>query len=151
MLQWNMETIHPSRLSLTSFSLRWLTCVGQACLLSFSTLQSVTFTLFGSYWKEPISLKKLGKGDDGWSTEKTILGWTVSSQSQTISLPQHCKEQLHLLLVSMLHHKRAFIWKWQKLLGELRSMALAIPGSQGCFHTSKTHLDMARNAFGSHL
>ena len=83
--------------------------------------------------KDPISVKKLKRGDDSWATEKVILGWLINTASKTISLPPHRKERLHHLLDTMLSRKRASRQEWQRLLGELRSMQLALPGSAGCF------------------
>ena len=95
--------------------------------------------------KQPISIKKLEKGDDGWSTEKVILGWLVNSQSKTISLPQHRQDRLHSILDTMLRRKRATVNEWQRLLGELRSMSLALPGSSGCFSHLQEALGKASN------
>ena len=83
--------------------------------------------------KNPISEKKLLKGDDFWSTQKVILGWMVDTLSQTISLPAHREKRLLDMLKLMLRRRRASMSEWHKLLGELRSMSLAIPGSSGCF------------------
>ena len=83
--------------------------------------------------KNPISEKKLLKGDDFWSTQKVILGWMVDTLSQTIHLPSHREERLLAMLQLMLRRRRASEAEWHKLLGELRSMSLAIPGSSGCF------------------
>jgi hypothetical protein len=52
----------------------------------------------------------------------------------TLELPPHRIECLFDLLDSVLpRKKRVSITKWQKLLGELRSMVLDIPGDRGCF------------------
>ena len=83
--------------------------------------------------KDPISIKKLLKGDDAWSTTKTILGWTIDSAAKTISLPSHRKDRLLDLLPRMTKRRRASRKEWHQLLGELRSMSLALPGSLGCF------------------
>ena len=83
--------------------------------------------------KQPISQKKLLQGDDAWSTEKLILGWLINSATKTISLPQHRKDRLDSLLAKMLRRKRVSTKDWQRLLGELRSMQIALPGSAGCF------------------
>ena len=89
--------------------------------------------------KEPISQSKLTKGDDKWSTLKTILGWIVDTQAMTISLPDHRKERLLTLLKTACQAKQMPVQDWHQLLGELCSMALAIPGSAGCF----SHLQFA--------
>jgi len=83
--------------------------------------------------KQPISEKKLQKGDDFWSTQKIILGWLIDTSSKTISLPPHRQVRILELLRSVVKRKRTSVKEWQKLLGELRSMAIAIPGSKGCF------------------
>ena len=83
--------------------------------------------------KEPISVKKLKKGDDHWSTRKTILGWDIDTRAMTVSLPPHRQQRLLDLLRTMVRRKRTSIKEWHKLLGELRSMSMAVPGSDGCF------------------
>ena len=83
--------------------------------------------------KEPISVKKLSKGDDSWSTKKTVLGWDIDSRTRTIHLPEHRKEKLQEMLTTMIGRRRASDTEWYKLLGEIRSMALALPGSAGGF------------------
>ncbi len=84
--------------------------------------------------QEAVSLKKLLQGDGSWSTVKTILGWIVDTDAMTISLPERRRERLRELLDSITptQHRLARK-KWHKLLGELRSMALALPGSRGLF------------------
>jgi valyl-tRNA synthetase len=45
--------------------------------------------------QEPISIKKLLKGDHGcWSTTKLLLGWIIDSVNQTLTLPAHRYERL---------------------------------------------------------
>ena len=86
-----------------------------------------------SFRKQPISESKLGKGDDCWSTQKVILGWLIDTIAMTISLPPHRQERLLTLLGTITKRKRASVQEWHQLLGELRSMSIAIPGSRGCF------------------
>ena len=50
-----------------------------------------------------------------------------------IALPSHRKERLTSILQAVLHRKRVSVQDWHKLLGELRSMSFAVPGSDGCF------------------
>jgi hypothetical protein len=84
--------------------------------------------------KEPISVKKLRKGDACWATRKSILGWVVDTVRRTIELPPHRVERLHTLLSEFpATQRRTSRRKWQQLLGELRSMMLAIPGGRGFF------------------
>ena len=84
--------------------------------------------------KEPVSVKKLRQGDACWSTQKTILGWDFDTEAETLSLPPHRLARLYSLLAAFPPtRKRAPISEWQQLLGELRSMTAALPGSRGLF------------------
>jgi hypothetical protein len=86
------------------------------------------------YRKEPASVKKLKQGDADWGTCKTILGWILDTQSMTLSLPPRRLARLAEILASLpLTQKRTSIDRWHQVLGELRSMSLAIPGSRGLF------------------
>ena len=84
--------------------------------------------------QEPASVKKLLKGDATWSTRKTVLGWTIDTVKRTIELPQHRIDRLNGILNAVRPGQRTVATKdWHKVLGELRSMALAIPGARGLF------------------
>jgi hypothetical protein len=87
------------------------------------------------FGNEPISVKKLRKGDASWHTLKIVLGWLVDTVRQTISLPPHRSERLLTLFQELRGRKRVSIKRWQCFLGELRSMVLAIPGGKGLFST----------------
>ena len=83
---------------------------------------------------EPISVKKLMKGDCTWDTCKVVLGWLIDTVAQTIQLPIHRVQRLAEILASIpKSQKRIGIKKWHKILGELRSMSLALPGSRNLF------------------
>ena len=83
---------------------------------------------------EPVSIKKLRKGDCSWSTCKMILGWMLNTIDMTITLPEHRVERLAQILASIpITQKRTSVDKWHKVLGELRSMSIAMPGSRGLF------------------
>jgi len=84
--------------------------------------------------RQPISLKKLKKGDCSWSTIKVILGWIIDTVNMTIQLPPHRVERLAEILSSIpVTQKRTSVRKWHKVLGELRSMSLALPGARHLF------------------
>ena len=57
-----------------------------------------------------------------------MLGWIVDSINMTIALPPHhvarLKEIVHAIPRTQ---QRVGVDKWHKILGELRSMALALP------------------------
>jgi len=86
--------------------------------------------------QEPISTKKLAKGDGQWSTQKTVLGWALDTAAATLELPPHQAARLHELLASVPRSStRISVQWWHQLLGKLRSMVLALPGSRGLFST----------------
>jgi hypothetical protein len=62
------------------------------------------------------------------------LGWIIDTVSLTIELPAHQIARLFELLDSVPPHQRRVSTKqWQQLVGELRSMVLAVPGGRGLF------------------
>jgi len=84
--------------------------------------------------KAPASVKKMRQGDAHWAYRKQMLGWVVDTVRETIELPPHRLTRLYALLDDLQPpRKRMAIAQWHRLLGELRSMALAIPGSTGLF------------------
>jgi len=86
--------------------------------------------------QEPASVKKMLKGDATWATTKLILGWIVNTIDKTLTLPTHRAERLHEILASIhKDQKRVSTSAWHQVLGELRSMAAAIPGARGLFST----------------
>jgi hypothetical protein len=83
-----------------------------------------------------VSLKKLREGDCSWGTLKLILGWIINTINMTIQLPPHRVEQLAEILASIPStHRCTSVKKWHSILGELRSMALALPVSRNIFST----------------
>jgi hypothetical protein len=84
---------------------------------------------------QPISIKKLQKGDACWSTQKQVLGWLIDTIQFTLTLPQHRLERLFDILHNSIgpQQKRVSVQKWYTILGELCSMAIAMPGACGFF------------------
>ena len=94
--------------------------------------------------REPVSIKKLRQGDCSWNTIKTVLGWIINTSSMTIELPPHRQERLGEILASIpSNQKRISIKKWHKILGELRSMAIALPGARNMFSAMQNALTKA--------
>ena len=88
----------------------------------------------GPHRREPVSLKKLRKGDCSWSTVKEVLGWVIDTVNMTLHLPARRVERLGEILSSIPPtQKRTSVKKWHKVLGELRSMSLAMPGARHLF------------------
>ena len=81
-------------------------------------------------------MKKLREGDCSFGTLKLILGWIIDTINMTIQLPQHRVDRLAEILNSIpATQRRTSVKKWYSILGELRSMALALPGSRNIFST----------------
>jgi hypothetical protein len=97
--------------------------------------------------QEPMSIKKMLKGDASWQTRKLLLGWLIDTMDKTILLPAHRLERLRLIFDELRGRKRVALKQWHKVLGELRSMVLAIPGGRGLFSTLQSglqHMDKHR-------
>ncbi|KAL3810349.1 hypothetical protein ACHAXA_003078 [Cyclostephanos tholiformis] len=91
--------------------------------------------------QEPVSLSKLQKGDCSWSTMKSVLGWIIDTSTLTIHLPSHRAARLAEILASIPRtQRRTSITKWHTVLGKLRSMSLALPGSRNIFSTMQNAL-----------
>ena len=84
--------------------------------------------------KEAASVKKLLKGDGFQMALKTVLGWFLNTEHRTVQLPESRVLRLNEILKSLPKEKKRVSKKiWYQVLGELRSMVLAIPGGRGLF------------------
>jgi hypothetical protein len=85
--------------------------------------------------QDPVSVKKMAKGDSDWSTVKVIMGWAINTLDQTISFRAHRMARIREVRGSISPtHRLVSLKKWQQVLGELRSMALVIPTAIGLFY-----------------
>ena len=115
--------------------------VRQTLLHAVDTVFRPTDYYDGIHRREPVSIKKLRKGDCSWSTVKLILGWIIDTVTMTISLPPHRVTRLAEILSSLPRsQKRTSVKKWHKVLGELRSMSLALPGARNLFSSMQDAL-----------
>ncbi len=96
--------------------------------------------------KEPISTSKLRKGDAVWTTYKQMLGWILDTLRGTIELPPHRKARLLKILDHARSRKRLSTKACQRLLGELRSMMLAVSGGAGLLSQLQHALTSAKGA-----
>ena len=63
-----------------------------------------------------------------------MLGWDLDTVDMTLNLPMHRLERLREVLTWISPpNKRLLTKRWHQLLGELRSMSPAIPGTRGLF------------------
>ena len=65
---------------------------------------------------------------------KTVLGWLLNTEHCTVQLPKCKVLWLNKILKSLPKEKKHVSKKiWYHVLGELRSIVLAIPGGRGLF------------------
>jgi hypothetical protein len=95
-----------------------------------------------SYRKQPQSVKKLLQGDASWSDAlKKVLGWLIDTVAMTVRLPPRQLQRSAELLASVpVTQSRLSLDRWCKILGELRSMSLALPGTRGLFSSLQAAL-----------
>ena len=87
-----------------------------------------------AFRQEPASIKKMKQGDATWTTSTVILGWLIDTTAKTISLSPHRIDCLREILDSIAPDQKTIATKdWHKVLGELPSMSIALPGSVGLF------------------
>ena len=90
---------------------------------------TITMTIQQSV-RSPSPKANFRRGGTCWSTTKVILSLTLDTLQGTIKLPAHQKTCLQVILTDALQCKHGSVRAWQKLLGDLRSMVLGIPGLQ---------------------
>ena len=67
--------------------------------------------------------------------EMTVLGWLIDTASMTLRLTPRRSMRLQTLLTQDVprSRQRVTVKDYHRLLGELRSMAIALPGARGLF------------------
>lgn len=108
----------------------------------------------GPHRQTPASLTKLVKGDGQLLTRKTVLGWIIDTIKFTLELSDERYEKLNEILATYPRtRKRVKRKEWQRVLGQLRYMSIAMPGSRGLFgplqavlHPKQTRLRLTTDA-----
>jgi hypothetical protein len=93
---------------------------------------------------EAISLKKLSTGDGSWTIWKVILGWVLDTICQTMELPAHRKLLLANIFQDLQGQKRISRKTWERYLGQLWFVSVAIPGLAGLFSALQLALNQAK-------
>jgi hypothetical protein len=82
---------------------------------------------------DPVSEKKLDKGEGVWNFDKEILGWNFNGKHFTIQLPPQKCDDIILQIKKLSNLKRASLNKYQKLSGKLQHASFGIPCGRALF------------------
>jgi hypothetical protein len=83
--------------------------------------------------KDPISEKKLAKGDARWNTRKEILGYWLDGVHRTIQLPPSRAEALLKEVKALLKKKRIPLKRFRSIAGRLQHAARILPAAKAFF------------------
>jgi hypothetical protein len=83
--------------------------------------------------KDPISLKKLQRGDARWAAEKEILGFLVDGEAKTVRISDARGKDIVTEIRKILKKKRVQLKRYRRIVGKLRHVALILPGTKGLF------------------
>jgi hypothetical protein len=83
--------------------------------------------------KDPISLKKLQRGDARWHHEKEILGFLVDGKNKTVRIPKAKATDIVSELGRILKKKSFQLRCYRRVVGKLHHVALIMPGLKGLF------------------
>ena len=81
--------------------------------------------------EDPISKKKMDKGDGVWAFRKELLGWIFDGLQRTIELPPEKVDKLHSTVTGVLRKQGCKVGEFQTLVGKLQHAALGIPAGRG--------------------
>ena len=83
---------------------------------------------------DPVSVKKLLKGEGVWAVRKEILGWVMDGSTMCIELSDKKQETILQDLKQALRKKRGLRFKsFEKLVGKLRHASIGIPAGKYLF------------------
>ena len=85
----------------------------------------------GSDAKDPISEKKLQKGDGRWDTQKEILGYVLDGITRTVQLPTDQADALVKEIRAVLQNTRIQLKRFRSLVGRLQHAARILPAARG--------------------
>jgi hypothetical protein len=80
---------------------------------------------------DPISQKKMDKGEGTWAYEKEILGWTFNGKDFTIFLDQTKSKKLQKLLKQTAKKSVITRTEMQQVMGKLNHTCIGLPSGRG--------------------
>ena len=88
---------------------------------------------------QPVSIKKVLKGEARWSVIKEILGWIFNGETKSIRLPEEKVKQLVATIEKMLRSREGTPFhEFQTLMGKLYHASIGTPAGKG-FMTPLNH------------
>jgi hypothetical protein len=83
--------------------------------------------------KDPISLKKLLRGNTQWSPQKEILRFIVDGENKTVGISDAKANNIVAKSRKILKKKKIQLKRYRRIIGKLRHVALIMPGTKGLF------------------
>jgi hypothetical protein len=83
--------------------------------------------------KDPISLKKLQRGDGQWHHEKELLGFVVNGDTKTVRISEAKSSDIIQEIRRILKKKKVQLKRYRRIVGKLRHVALIMPSTKGLF------------------
>ena len=80
---------------------------------------------------DPISEKKMEKGDGKWEYKKEILGWIFDGKEFTIFLPPEKSKKVQTAIKQLSKRKTATLHEWQQIMGKLNHACIGLPSGRG--------------------
>ena len=82
---------------------------------------------------DPVSIKKILKGEGKWEHLKEVLGWMIDGVNYTIYLPEKKMDAIVKELSKIQRLKSIPLNRMQKIAGKLQHASYAMPGGWGLF------------------
>ena len=83
--------------------------------------------------KDPISVKKLQRGDGQWHHEKELLGFICNGEAKTVRISDAKFTDIVHEIQRILKKKRVQLKRYRRIVGKLRHVALIMPSTKGMF------------------
>jgi hypothetical protein len=97
--------------------------------------------------REPVSEKKIRRGEADWTTRKVVLGWLLDGERRTIELTDDKAAAYTEELRKLLRRSRIPMARYRKIIGRLRFASFCVPAGKALM----TPLNMAMRGSPAHV
>ena len=80
--------------------------------------------------RQPISEKKLKRGEANWFVQKDVLGWLLHGEARTVQLTADKADRYKTELKKLLKKTKIPLPRYRRILGRLRFAALCLPAGR---------------------